>query len=280
MRIETTEKEIRYYVDLEQEKYAYAKECEEGKIEYGLETISEANIANCEKQEEYNAILEKTKKEIKIVVYAVILIGTVIATIITSKRLELVPAFLFHFSIMLSTGYTAATLATIFCYYLTTRHSKRKITASRMMYNYLDKNQKLPKSFSEFKKCSKYVRGCKAVRESIYGVLRDFMDELLELRIQISYLFLMFLLIPQNITQLILYFTCWIICYWFLEKFLIEKIKKIYNSVIEFLIQTVKTSKRQVKENDFKMAFYAAREWIKEVYPEWYKIEEDIFQDE
>jgi hypothetical protein len=54
--------------------------------------------------------------------------------------------------------------------------------------------------------------------------------------------------------------------------FIIKPIQKVLN----IIVQCSNTTKK-VDDNDIIMAYCAAREWLKIVYPEFYNEEEDIF---
>lgn len=153
---------------------------------------------------------------------------------------------------------------------------KSKHSAEHMMVNFLEEKKRLPKNISEIKNISRFTDDCGS-REITIGYTSNFIQNVFTSLISVcvgSY-------ITQNRkNEMLLFIFVYIVIgfiIWILEKsnkldFIIKPVNKILNN----LVQCCNTTNK-IEDNDIILAYYAAREWIKIVYPEFYNEAEDTF---
>lgn len=159
---------------------------------------------------------------------------------------------------------------------------KSKHSAEHMMVNFLEKNRRLPKSIKEVRTVSRFCIGCGS-EKLIKGITEEFISKMFATLIaaisSIIYLGFMNNEIIGCIIFICVYLGVIILIQLLLKKwnklnFLIRPVKKALTIIAQYSNTT-----KKVEENDIYMAYLAAKEWIKLVYPEYYDKTEDTFQD-
>ncbi len=149
---------------------------------------------------------------------------------------------------------------------------KSKHSAEHMMVNFLDKNKRLPQNMSEIKSTTRFNDNCGSGKMTL-EYARDFVHNTVTAVLAI--------IIGNFITQnwkngLHLYiFIVIYIAIGSIVEVLIRKYNKLYfiikpmQKLLSNIIQYSNTTKK-VEDNDIILAFCAAKEWLKIVYPEFY----------
>lgn len=142
-----------------------------------------------------------------------------------------------------------------------------------MMVNFIEKNKRLPKNMQEVMKAPRFHKSCgcrKEVRCYIEDLVQGIFTSVIAINIG-EY-------IAKNskneiiITIAIYIVTGFIIGVLMKKYYKLEFIIEPMQNVFSYILQNFRTT-RKVKEIDIILAYYAAREWMKIVYPEFYNEE-------
>lgn len=163
---------------------------------------------------------------------------------------------------------------------MTNRETRSKHSAEHMMCNFLNTNRRLPTSMEEIKKASRFTDYCGTRRIAITlvdGSIRNIIAITLTCIISL----LLKNIIPNNIMDTIIIFLVYMPTFFLTEKSKIISILVNVTTVpikraLNRFLQHCNTSKN-VKNDDIIIAYLAARQWMKLVYPEFYDKERDIF---
>lgn len=157
---------------------------------------------------------------------------------------------------------------------------KSKHSAEHMMVNFIEKNKRLPKSVKEFKTASRFCNGCGS-RKLIEGIAEEFISKIVATIIAAISSIMCIAFMHNEIIESIIIIAVYIGVIILLEK-LLKKWKK-----LNFLIEPIRkgltrfaqcaNTTKKVEDDDIFLAYYAAKEWIKVVYPEYYNKEQDVF---
>lgn len=160
----------------------------------------------------------------------------------------------------------------------TSKASRSKHSAEHMMVNFLEKNRRLPISTVEVKKASRFSKEC-GTRYEIIEQTEMFVQGIIT-AIIVSLLIELFypkrlqgIRLEYNLVAM-LYIVLNLIMVLFSVYHRLEFLAKSIAKLVSIPIQCCNTTK-YVKTSDLRMAYYAAREWLKIVYPEFYRDEDD-----
>jgi len=157
---------------------------------------------------------------------------------------------------------------------------KSKHSAEHMMINFLEKNKRLPKNMQEIRKSSRFSKKCGS-RDLIKEITENFVSKILAsiLAVVADALYLVFFdnAIAEFIVFLGVYCLIRFLVGRLLKKhikmgFVINPIKRVLTNIVQYGNTT-----KKVEDKDIILAYSVARVWMKAVYPEFYKKEEDVF---
>lgn len=272
------EDEIRFYFD--DKRYVSAKDNHDGtlSIQYGEKDTTNYIQNN---KSTLTIIKENLKDFLKIMFFLSIVtllitfLFVILAIIIKNTLIYLlIINFIYFFFGIVSVAIEE---------YKTTPPSlKSKHSAEHMMANFLEKNKRLPTNMDEIKETTRFCIDCGS-RELIRGYTEDF--------IQSGVTSILAVVIASCITQNcengiilgIIFFIFYITIAYFVGilmrkygklDFLIEPIQDLLNNIIQCCNTT-----KNVKDEDIILAYYAAKYWMKIVYPEFYVEDEDNFNE-
>ena len=171
-----------------------------------------------------------------------------------------------------------------FMEYKTTPQSvKSKHSAEHMMCNFLEKNCRLPKNFQEIKSTSRFSKDCGSRKKTI-TITQSAVANIVSFFITGIVLAIVIIVVFHNtenisdIAFIVISIITFLVVY-YINTSLAEK--GFYNFIVNpiqlglnYFLQCCNTTK-YVKTSDLRMAYYAAREWLKIVYPEFYRDEDD-----
>lgn len=269
--------EIRFYVNEKQYVSATEKDDEGISVELWEEVKKEVPKKAKTKKE------SMTKENFKVFLKLFSLLGLIMATLMMVAIIisVLVKSFLVYL-ISINIAFFAFDIIRVVILETRITHPslKSKHSAEHMMVNFLETNKRLPKNMQEIKKSSRFSYECGS-RRLIQGIAEEFLAKILATIIAVisSSIYLTFFdnLIIDLIIFLSVYFLTIFISYRLLRKhgkmgFLVNPIKK----VLTIIAQCGNTTKK-VEEKDIYLAYCAAKEWMKIVYPEFYNEDEDVF---
>lgn len=155
-----------------------------------------------------------------------------------------------------------------------TASSRSKHSAEHMLANFLEKNRRLPRSIKEVKESSRFAKKC-GTRYNIIPYTRIFIQGII---ISLLVVAIATVVLPKEFHNTRIEHEFIAVLYLVLN-FIVE-LFEIYQKVdflampiskwVSIPIQCINTT-RYVKRNDIRLAYYAAREWLKIVYPEYYR---------
>ena len=274
----STENDIRFYVNETQYIYATKPKGKEPLIGLGKDSLGNTNKTKLSLKEKVKFILSLLPA-IFLIIIAVSGIGILtllLAQFIDNPFLYILLTNIIWLSINLITVIVIENKET-------PPTLKSKHSAEHMMVNFLEKHNRLPKNMSEIKKSSRFSTNCGS-REKVKGFTEDFICKTLAGIITII-IANIFSFVIENIAIfvliLILVYTLTLI----LSTLLLKKSKKLqfivkpFETLLTSITQCANT-KRNVDEFDIVLAYVAAKEWVKLVYPEFYNEEEDNFLDD
>lgn len=262
----STKDEIRFY--LNDKQYIVASKTEDGKFLVSCEAIQETKEGRESKEEKQKG----RRKRIKIQFFLALL---KIIVVIGFGLLILPPlampenAFAVLLLIILF-SFLCEIVEVLTKEWMTPRALKSKHSAEHMMINFLEKEERLPQNMEEIKKTSRFSLECgcrKKTKRTTELLARD----ICALGISGSMLPWIAKTEEQIIPYLLaVYFIGGVILGIIQEKyhlldFLINPIQKF----LMLLMQCCNTT-RKVQEDDIEIAYFAAKEWMKVVYPEFY----------
>lgn len=261
-KADSTEQEIRFFVNENQ----FVKATEEGDyivVETGIN--SETNSTDSKKSfVEFVEIVKEHKK-----IFAIVLFCLIMFCLVHLLIASFVPMIaLISFGILLPI-FTILEIG-ILEYGRTTFLERSKHSAEHMMINFLEANSRLPKNIQEIKSVSRFSKSCGSrfitvdlVKNTIPYII-SLLEALIVILSQIenfSNLLLMFFAIIFNLMLCINYIL--------LQNGKYDnKINKI-NQGLNYFFQCCNTTKK-VRQEDIIVAFYAAKHWLKIVYPEFF----------
>lgn len=145
-----------------------------------------------------------------------------------------------------------------------TYSTKSKHAAEHKAVNILEKKQRLPKDLDEIKEITRFHKDCGTEEDKIS--YEDYAKEILK---ALSYLLFSFivLVIGERIEISLVMFLFCIIA---IRGLLYALFLKHFTFMISILFQIATTTKNP-EESDLKLAYYLAREWMKEEYPEYFQ---------
>lgn len=162
-------------------------------------------------------------------------------------------------------------------------HSIRsKHSAEHMMANFLEKNNRLPRSMEEMMSSSRFTVDCGSRKKIHYDVE---MSIVFLISAILSYPIVTFLIQPKCKNESLEFFLSMIVltsmglCYNYFKfakklRFLV----KIVENALNYVMQLVNTTKN-VTEKDLQIAYCAANLWLWAVYPQFYSEEDNIFRE-
>lgn len=144
------------------------------------------------------------------------------------------------------------------------------------MINFLEKNKRLPISVVEVRQTTRFCGFCGS-RKKVKGITETFVQEIMT---AILIVIINFVIVQKckNVNQTLLLFDMLLLCSGiaYINGVLIKKcdfiIKPLLN-LLDIVIQCSNTTKN-VERKDIILAYFAAKYWMKAVYPEFY-VEDD-----
>lgn len=163
-------------------------------------------------------------------------------------------------------------------YKITTPSIKSKHSAEHMMVNFLEKNCRLPKNLQEIRSTSRFNKKCGS-RYKTLELMQPAIIMIVSIVISTVILTIIFhntkningivLTVMSIITSLVVYFINVKLAEKGLYNFIVNPIQLGLN----YFLQCCNTTNK-VKDSDILLAFYAAKFWMKIVYPEFYSNDE------
>ncbi len=264
--------EIRFY--LNDTQYFTAVETEEGCSFMLAEEKEKRN-----KKSSNSIIKEKLREFIKI--FSIIIgisilsfIGVIyLSTIIDSILLYLIIINIIYFVIDIANVVIIENM-------ISPPEIKSKHSAEHMMVNFIEINKRLPKSVEEVKKYSRFSQNCGS-RKQIDGITEKLISSIVATIVTV----IVGIIISHFSSNSLAYAIVFLSTY-FLIKFVVGKAITKYGA-LTFIIQPIKrvltnivqcaNTTSKVKDRDIMLAYFAAKPWLREVYPEFYNENEDIF---
>lgn len=164
-------------------------------------------------------------------------------------------------------------------FYRTNNSSRSKHSAEHMMANFIEKHNRLPRSLEEIYSSSRFSEFCGS-KNLIYGIPEAIISGVLSSVIAIILYFFFYrdqyIAKREFIVIEIVVFICSILFFLIFqaEFHCFAPLTVPLENWLNFLIQLANTTpKKYVDNNDIILAFYAASEWQKEIYPEYYNEE-------
>lgn len=157
---------------------------------------------------------------------------------------------------------------------------KSKHSAEHMMINFLEEKKRLPQNMSEIKSTSRFRDDCGSRQETI-GCTEDFVQSAFTSVIAINIGNCIIHNCKNGIISCIILIVVYIIIGFIIGilmkkynklNFIIKPIQKLLNNILQCCNTT-----RKIEDNDIILAYYAAKEWMKIVYPEFYNKDDDTF---
>lgn len=280
------ENEIRFYLNAEQ--YVVAREDDNNEtisIEY--EEEQEQKDDNSENESILTYIKENIKDKeflkflafflgISLLVHFLLIVSMMAIATLTSSLLIQLAAITFIFSwglVIFEVSYECK---------LTSRSLKSKHSAEHMMINFLTSNKRLPKSMKEIKETSRFCTNCGS-REKVRGIAENFVQCILTVIIACSIVYLVFPNYKETLLLGMIFFVSYTTSFYVMWS-VIHKYKKLkfiitpIENILNYIVQCANTTKK-VKDEDLELAYYAAKYWLKVVYPEFYSEDDDIFNE-
>lgn len=156
---------------------------------------------------------------------------------------------------------------------------KSKHSAEHMMVNFLIKNNRLPQTMEEIRKSSRFSSVCGS-RKSVTRITEIFIQNTITIILTIMVGKIVVYFATDSITEMYLFFLTFCLMIFIAKELvripkLVQPIITPIQKVLMYVMQYANTTKN-VEESDIYLAYIAAKEWMKIVYPEFYK-EEDTF---
>lgn len=157
---------------------------------------------------------------------------------------------------------------------------KSKHSAEHMIANFLKTNKRLPRSIREVKECSRFTPQCGS-RKLIANDVNNFVRSLYAVSITTFACLIIMHFTDDIFINVIGIYITYILAECLLEiaitkygilDFIIEPMTKVLTNVVQCANTT-----SNVKDTDIILAYFAAKLWLKNVYPEFYNEEEDVF---
>ena len=270
-----TEKDIRFYLNHDQ----FIKATYTGDEEITIE-VDEKQTEKKERKRSFLEYVENHKKLVLLsimatVLYMVVFLSVAIKIIWSDALIKstIISILWFGFSLFLF-----FILVILFSYYKASSSSRKsKYSALCMMINFMEKYSRLPESFQEIKRISKFRKYDEGLNQTIDLVV-NFVAHIvsIEMIMFITIVLVIATYQDMNITEadlvsmiVIAYSMLFFVNKKIAEKgkydFIINPIQMGINCLIQCCIKT-----RNVKVEDIVLAFYASKEWLEMVYPEIY----------
>lgn len=153
---------------------------------------------------------------------------------------------------------------------------KSKHSAEHMIVNFLEEKKRLPKNMSEIKSASRFTDNCGS-REKTIGYTENFVQRAFTSVIAINIGNCIIQNCKNRILSCIILIAVYIIIGFIIGilmkkynklDFIIKPIQKVLNNIVQCFNTT-----RKIEDNDIVLAYCAAKEWMKIVYPEFYNEE-------
>lgn len=269
--------EIRFYFNDEQ--YVSARDNYDGTFSIHYEEDEKVETDEKKAKSTLSVIKENWKEFLKIVLLTgiVVLLISIMLVILAA----VIKNTLIYVLLIDSIIFSIEVISVVILEYKTTPPSlKSKHSAEHMMANFLEKNKRLPQNMSEIKNTTRFTNDCGS-RKKTLEYTENFVQNIVTAVIAI----IIGSCITQNckneillcIVLIAIYIATGFIVGILMRKynkldFIIKPIQKVLNNIV----QCSNTTKK-VEDNDIIMAYWAAREWLKIVYPEFYNEDEDIF---
>lgn len=273
----STENDIRFYLNETQYIYASIPKGKEPSIGFGEDEINTSNISKSTFKEKAKFLLALLPGIFLIIiaVFGITILTLLLAQFIDNPFLNVFIINIICLSINLLTVIILENKKT-------PPTLKSKHSAEHMMVNFLEKHNRLPQNLSEIKNSSRFSNKCGS-REKVKGFTKDFISRTIAGIVSIIAAYIFSFLsekIAIYLLILIIVYTLSLI----LTSLILKKSKKMQfivrplESLLTSLTQCANTS-RKVEEFDIVLAYVAATEWLKLVYPEFYNEKEDTFLD-
>ena len=264
-KADSTEQEIRFFVNENQ----FVKATEEGDDIVVTGIHSETNSTDSKKSFiEFVKIIKEHKK-----IFAIVLFSLIIFCLVHLLLASFVPVVaLFSFGLLLPI-FTIIEIG-ILEYGRTTFLERSKHSAEHMMSNFLEANSRLPKNIQEIKSVSRFSKSCgsrfimgdfaKNIIPYIISLLEALICTVILSQIEkCSNFFLMLFAIIFNLKLCINYIL--------LQNGKYDNIINKINQWLNYFFQCCNTTTtKKVRQDDILVAFYAAKYWLKIVYPEFF----------
>lgn len=267
--------EIRFYLNDTQ----YITAIEKGEGNVSVEISEEVEREEENKKSTLTIIKENFKEFFKIIsILILVFVGVMSLLFVINSLIENMLIYLISMNVMFS---MYSIISTVILEIRTTPlRLKSKHSAEHMMVNFLENNKRLPKNMQEIRKSSRFSKDCGS-RNLIKGIAEDLISKILAsiLAVVANALYLVFFenIIGELIVFLGVYYLTSFIVGRLLKKhgkmgFIINPLKRVLTNIA----QCANTTKK-VEDKDIILAYCVARVWMKAVYPEFYKKEEDVF---
>lgn len=273
----STDKQIRFYLN-ETTFISATKEQDsdnEEKIVVDLADNEEKYVRRIMFEDMKNKNKEERKKDGKKVIIGVLALGLVLISCFGIKEpSNFLLRSIFHtFSIFL---YFLIIIG-IFEYMMIPSSARSKHSAEHKIVNFITKNSRLPQNMQEIKKSSRFSSGCdSAEKEEIWVkafIACVFADLYASCGFVIIYLFFYNIEPIGEKTLLIIYALMYLAMAFINIKMILKGYYKRTISILmkgmNYFLQCFNTTNK-VEETDILLAFYAAKYWVKRVYPEYY----------
>lgn len=165
----------------------------------------------------------------------------------------------------------------MFEYMMIPSSARSKHSAEHKIVNFIMKNSRLPQNMKEIKKSSRFTVGCDSIEKEEVWVKAFVACIFADLYVSCSFIIIYLIfpnieLVSEKILLIAYLITYLVIAFINIRMILKGNYKKIINILMKgmnYFLQCFNTTNK-VEETDILLAFYAAKYWVKRVYPEYY----------